>query len=118
MGSYTAAVVTDGVLLSTAMSSRQLLLVTALCASLVHSKILRSSIVRGQGFAAPPPGHTLNISPLQQQEAPRQQQAVSHFSQPRKPVKARENLDLSYLQIIVAFFRSSPNLTDQEVSSQ
>ena len=59
--------------------------------SLVHSKILRSSIVRGQGFAAPPPGHTLNISPLQQQEAPRQQQAVSHFSQPRKPVKAREN---------------------------
>ena len=27
-------------------------------------------------------------------------------------------LDLSYLQIIVAFFRSSPNLTDQEVSSQ
>merc|ERR1712222_138953 len=93
MGSYTAAVVTDGVLLSTAMSSRQLLLVTALCASLVHSKILRSSIVRGQGFAAPPPGHTLNISPLQQQEAPRQQQAVSHFSQPRKPVKIISEFD-------------------------
>merc|ERR1712222_63759 len=93
MGSYTAAVVTDGVLLSTAMSSRQLLLVTALCASLVHSKILRSSIVRGQGFAAPPPGHTLNISPLQQQEAPRQQQAVSHFSQPRKPVMIISEFD-------------------------
>merc|ERR1712222_180042 len=93
MGSYTAAVVTDGVLLSTAMSSRQLLLVTALCASLVHSKILRSSIVRGQGFAAPPPGHTRNISPLQQQEAPRQQQAVSHFSQPRKPVKIISEFD-------------------------
>ena len=37
--SYTAAVVTDGVLLSTAMSSRQLLLVTALCARFVFALV-------------------------------------------------------------------------------
>merc|ERR1711936_1028642 len=95
----TAAVVRVGGLLSTTSTTvmtTSRLIVAAICCSLAHSKILRNTefeIVRGQGFAAPPPGHQSQSHQVlqellqqQHQDPPSHQHAVLHSSRPKKPI--------------------------------
>jgi len=106
MGSSPAAVVREGVLLSTTSTSvitMSRLLVAAICCSFAHSKILRNpefEIVRGQGFAAPPPGHQSQSHQVLQellqqqlQDPPRHQHAVTHSSRPKKPIRIISEFD-------------------------
>ena len=66
-----------------------------MCHCSIEGKIVRGSgaeVVRGHGFAAPPPGHQQhghNPLLLQQQSPQRQQQAVSQYEETRKPIKER-----------------------------
>jgi len=76
-------------------------LLAVLSCSHVHSKIVRQSnseIVRGQGFAAPPPGHQLQVQQHhvqhQQQQYPfHQQQSVKSSIRNKKPVKVISEFD-------------------------
>merc|ERR1712027_5976 len=84
---------------STAMTNN-LLLLAVLCCSHVHNKIVRQphvDIVRGQGFATPPPGHQLQVQQhhvQQQQQYPiHQQQTVKNFNRHKKPVKVISEFD-------------------------
>jgi len=70
---------------------------------LAHSKILRNpefEIVRGQGFAAPPPGHQSQSHQVlqellqqQHQDPPSPQHAVLHSSRPKKPIRIISEFD-------------------------
>jgi len=78
-------------------------IVAAICCSLAHSKILRNpefEIVRGQGFAAPPPGHQSQSHQVlqellqqQHQDPPSSQHAVLHSSRPKKPIRIISEFD-------------------------
>jgi len=73
------------------------ILLAAICCSLVHGKILQKpqvEIVRGQGFAAPPPGHH-HQNPLHsiQQHVSTHQQAVRHSNFLKKPIKIISQFD-------------------------